>query len=126
MEYITAEQFNDSLFVMKNFLIVLSTITSIWCFSSIIIEFVKMYTLKEDSKEIFRATLNILKSVIYVILMGTMTLIVNGVYNNTINLDVMTGIIIVVVGLISILISIIYKLYTRKVIKGKEEDNGDE
>lgn len=127
MEYVTIEQLNELRIIMTNWWIILASITCMWCSSSIIIELAKIYAFKGDVKEVFRSIFNILKTLIYMIPMGMISLIANGLYNNSsFNLDLICKITVITVATISILISIIYRLYNKKLInnlnKDKEED----
>ena len=67
MEYVTTQSFNESLIVWRTFWIVFMSISMMWCISSIIIDLVKMYTFKDDKKEIFKGLFSILKTVVYIV-----------------------------------------------------------
>ena len=114
MEYVTIQSFNESLVVWRTFWIVFMSISMMWCTSSIIIDLVKMYTFKDDKKEIFKGLFNILKTVVYIVPMGMFTLIITEVYNNNLNIDLIFKCAVVVVAIVAILISIIYKKYDKK------------
>ena len=114
MEYVTTQSFNESLIVWRTFWIVFMSISMMWCTSSIIIDLVKMYTFKDDKKEIFKGLFSILKTVVYIVPMGMFTLIITEVYNNNLNIDLIFKCAVVVVAIVAILISIIYKKYDKK------------
>lgn len=114
MEYVTAESFNNFLTLWRTFWIVFLAISMMWCTSSIIIDLVKMYTFKDDKKEIFKGLFSILKTIVYIIPMGMLNLIITEVYNNDFNIDLILKGVVVVVATIAILISIIYTKYNNK------------
>lgn len=129
MEYVTAGSFNDFLIIWRTYWLVFIGISMTWCISSIIIDLVKMYTFKDDKKEIFKSLFSILKSIVYLIPMGMLTAIVAEAYNEGINFDSISKIVVVIVAIIAILISIIYKKYTSKDLKAissNEELTSDE
>ena len=95
------------------------SISMMWCTSSIIIDLVKMYTFKDDKKEIFKGLFSILKTVVYIVPMGMFTLIITEVYNNNLNIDLIFKYEVVVVAIVAILISIIYKKYDKKNLNKK-------
>ena len=119
MEYVTTQSFNESLIVWRTFWIVFMSISMMWCTSSIIIDLVKMYTFKDDKKEIFKGLFSILKTVVYIVPMGMFTLIITEVYNNNLNIDLIFKCEVVVVAIVAILISIIYKKYDKKNLNKK-------
>lgn len=126
MEYVTAESFNNFLTLWRTFWIVFLAISMMWCTSSIIIDLVKMYTFKDDKKEIFKGLFSILKTIVYIIPMGMLNLIITEVYNNDFNIDLILKGVVVVVATIAILISIIYTKYNNKNSKinnSNEENN---
>lgn len=127
MEYVTINQLNEFRVVMTNWWIILASITCMWCSASIIIELAKIYAFKGDTKEVFRSIFNILKTLIYMIPMGMISLIASELYNNSnFNLGLICKVVVVVVAIISISISIIYKSYNKKQLNNlnvNEEQN---
>lgn len=126
MEYVTAESFNNFLTLWRTFWVVFTAISMMWCTSSIIIDLVKMYTFKDEKKEIFKSIFSILKTLVYIIPIGMFTLITSEVYNDSFNIDLVFKGSVAVVAIVAILISIIYKKYNKKNLKtnnSNEESN---
>lgn len=126
MEYVTINELNEFRLVMINLWLVLTSITYLWCLSSIIIELAKIYAFKSDIKEIFRSLFNILKTLVYMIPMGMMTLISNELYNNNLNLELICKITLIAIAIISISISVIYRAYNKKLINNLNVDTNED
>lgn len=99
-------------------------ISCTWCSASIIIDIVKIYTFKDDKKEIFRSLFDILKTLIYFIPLGVMINISTAISNDSINLDLLFAIGIIITVILSLIISMTYKKCNKEILI--ENDNNNE
>lgn len=111
MDFATLNNVNEVYTVMISLWRAFLFISLTWCSSAIIIEIVKIYTFRGDKKELVKAMFNILKTLVYFIPIGIMIPIASGIYNDSLNLNILFVATLVGTTTISILISYLYKIY---------------
>lgn len=110
MEYMTVAGFENFMQIWRLYLQVLFVIVTFVGISSITVEIVKIYTFKEDRREIFKSIFNILKTLTYLLPGGVITMLVTLAYEGE-NIDIIFKGLFVVVLIISMLICFIYRKY---------------
>lgn len=110
MEYMTVAGFENFMQIWRLYLQVLFVIVTFVGISSITVEIVKIYTFKEDRREIFKSIFNILKTLTYLLSGGVITMLVTLAYEGE-NIDIIFKGLFVVVLIISMLICFIYRKY---------------